>query len=328
MTIEQRSMSQEFQTQATVEALVRSGKHAPDLIKIAVIGDVHDQWEAADGLALQQLGVDLALFVGDFGNESVEVVRAIAALDLPKAVILGNHDAWYSASPWGRQKCPYDRTKEDRLQQQLDLLGDFHVGYGKRDFSDLNLTVVGARPFSWGGSEWKNPEFYQQRYGVHNFEESTAKIVAAANQAEQDTLILLGHCGPLGLGDRPDDPCGRDWQPIGGDHGDPDFAAAIDHLQNQGTPIPLVTFGHMHHHLRHTKKSLRTPLTICPAATVYLNAAAVPRIIQTEQGRQRNFSLVYLLNGTVLQASLIWVDAAFAIVTEQILYSQVSAKLL
>ena len=41
-------------------------------IKIAVIGDIHDQWEEEDGLALKSLGVDLVLFVGDFGDESVE----------------------------------------------------------------------------------------------------------------------------------------------------------------------------------------------------------------------------------------------------------------
>lgn len=52
-------------------------------IKIAVVGDIHDFWEEDDGVALQQLGVDLVLFVGDFGNESVSVVRAIASLDIP-----------------------------------------------------------------------------------------------------------------------------------------------------------------------------------------------------------------------------------------------------
>jgi uncharacterized protein (TIGR04168 family) len=319
-------MNQEWRTPATV-TLGIDQKPAPELIKIAVIGDVHDQWEAADGLALQQLGIDLALFVGDFGNESVEVVRAIAALEIPKAVILGNHDAWYSASSWGKQKCPYDRSQEDRVQQQLDLLGDLHVGYSKRDFPDLNLTVVGARPFSWGGSDWKNPDFYRERYGIHDFTESTAQIVTVANQAAHNTIIFLGHCGPLGLGDRPDDPCGKDWQPIGGDHGDPDFAAAIDQVRQQGKTIPLVTFGHMHHHLRHTKQSLRTPLVVNPEATVYLNAAAVPRIIQTEHTHQRNFSLIYLLNGTVSHASLIWVDANFTIITEQILYSQTALEI-
>ena len=75
-------------------------------IKIAVVGDVHDRWEPEDERALKYLGVDLVLFVGDFGNEAVELVRAIAALDLPKAAILGNHDAWYTATNWGRKQRP------------------------------------------------------------------------------------------------------------------------------------------------------------------------------------------------------------------------------
>jgi len=92
----------------------------PRTYKIAVIGDVHDQWEIEDNLALEALQVDLALFVGDFGNESLEIVGRIASLSLPKAVILGNHDAWYSATPWGRKQCPYDRDKEDRVTAQLE----------------------------------------------------------------------------------------------------------------------------------------------------------------------------------------------------------------
>jgi hypothetical protein len=31
---------------------------------------------------------------GDFGNEAISLVADIAGLDLPKAAILGNHDAW------------------------------------------------------------------------------------------------------------------------------------------------------------------------------------------------------------------------------------------
>ena len=92
-------------------------------VKIAVVGDVHEQWEAADGEALQRLGVDLVLFVGDFGNESVDLVRRITALDIPKAVTLGNHDAWWTATPWGRAKCPPELRNTDRVQAQLDLLG-------------------------------------------------------------------------------------------------------------------------------------------------------------------------------------------------------------
>jgi uncharacterized protein (TIGR04168 family) len=293
----------------------------PNITKIAVVGDVHDLWETADVEALQHLGVDLVLLVGDFGNESVEVVRSIAAIPIPKAVILGNHDAFYSASDWGRKKCPYDHTLEDRLQQQLDLLGNIHVGYGYLDFPAFELSVVGARPFSWGGSEWKNAEFYQSRYAVADFATSTAKIVDAAKSAAYETIIFLGHNGPLGLGDRPEDICGKDWQPIGGDHGDPDFAAALNQTRQFGKTIPLATFGHMHHTLRHTRDRLRTEVVASPEGTIFLNAARVPRIIQTETDRLRNFSLVQLHQGKVLTASLVWLDEEYAIVSEQILYS-------
>lgn len=290
------------------------------LIKIAVVGDVHDQWEAADGEALHRLGVDLVLFVGDFGNESVGVVEAIASLDIPKATILGNHDAWYTATDWGRQRCPYDRTQEDRVQDQLDLLGETHVGYSKLDFPEFNLTVVGSRPFSWGGEIWRNADFYRERYGVTGFAESTERIMAAVNNAAYDTIIFLGHNGPVGLGDRPEDPCGKDWEPLGGDFGDSDLANAIDRTKKMGKSIPLVTFGHMHHHLRHRKDRLRTQISTSDDGTLYLNSASVPRIIHKGDRTQRNFSLVTLQAGVVTQASLVWVDKDYSLISEEILY--------
>lgn len=290
------------------------------LIKIAVVGDVHDQWEAADGEALRRLGVDLVLFVGDFGNESVGVVEAIASLDIPKAAILGNHDAWYTATDWGRQRCPYDRTQEDWVQDQLDLLGETHVGYSKLDFPEFNLTVVGSRPFSWGGEIWRNADFYRERYGVTGFAESTERIMAAVNNAAYDTIIFLGHNGPVGLGDRAEDPCGKDWEPLGGDFGDADLANAIVQTKNLGKSIPLVTFGHMHHHLRHRKDRLRTPISTSDDGTLYLNSASVPRIIHKGDRTQRNFSLVTLQAGVVTQASLVWVDKDYSVISEEILY--------
>ena len=289
-------------------------------VKIAVVGDIHNQWEAEDAIALQELGVDLVLFVGDFGNEAVEVVRMIASVDRPKAAILGNHDAWYSASDWGRKRCPYDREQEDWVQQQLDLLGDAHIGYRYLDFPEFQLSVVGSRPFSWGGNVWKNQEFYQERCGVNSFEESVERIVASAHRATYETIIYVGHNGPSGLGDKAEDPCGKDWEPLGGDHGDPDFAEAITQTQALGKKIPLVTFGHMHHSLRHTKEQLRTPIAVSPEGTVYLNAASFPRIIQTESDSIRNFSLVSLEAGVVSQASLVWVGQDYRIVSEQLLY--------
>lgn len=306
---------QNHQYQSEDEAIA-SNKLA---IKIAVIGDIHNQWDAEDEVALRHLEVDLVLLVGDFGNEAIEIVREIAALSLPKAAVLGNHDAWYTATPWGVKQCPYDRRYEDRVQQQLDLLGDAHVGYGKKDFPELGLTVVGGRPFSWGGSDWKNPEFYGSRFGVNSFAESTARMVEAVKNAEFETIIFLGHCGPLGLGDRPEDPCGKDWQPLGGDHGDPDLADAIGQTHRLGKNVPLVAFGHMHHHLRHTKQRLRTPV-VATKETLYVNAASVPRIIRQEEECLRNFTLVTLEAGVVTQVALVWVNQDQSIHSEEIFY--------
>src|SRR6478672_3661204 len=290
------------------------------VVKIAVVGDVHDQWEADDALALKQLAVDLVLFVGDFGNESVPIVEAIASLDIPKAAILGNHDAWYSATDWGRRKCPYDRRKEDWVAEQLDLLGEAHVGYGKLDFPEMNLTVVGGRPFSWGSSDWRYSDFYQERFGVSSFAESAERIIAAAQSAACETVIFLGHNGPTGLGDRPEDLCGKDWEPLGIDFGDPDLAEAIAQTHTLGKAIPLVTFGHMHHQLRCTKQRLRSPVFVVAQGTLYLNAASVPRIVKTDTNRLRNFSLVSLKAGVVSDISLVWVGQDFSVVSEQILY--------
>lgn len=291
-------------------------------LKIAVVGDVHDQWEVEDGIALKHLGVDLVLFVGDFGNESVEVVKAIASLDIPKAAVMGNHDAWYTATEWGRKKCPYDRSTEDRVQEQLNILGSAHVGYGKLDLDDWQLTVVGGRPFTWGGPEWRFAEICAERYGVTSPEESADKIVKAVKSAAYETIIFLGHNGPSGLGDRPEDPCGKDWHPIGGDFGDPDLAEAISRSLTAGKIIPLVTFGHMHHTLRHTKKVLRKPVFRSPEGTIYLNAARVPRIVENNGQKLRNFSLVTLEAGIVSQASLVWVGNDYQIVSTEILYER------
>jgi uncharacterized protein (TIGR04168 family) len=294
-------------------------------VKIAVIGDVHDQWEVEDGIALKQLGVDLVLFVGDFGNESVEVVKAIASLDIPKAAVMGNHDAWYSATEWGRKKCPYDRTKEDRVQEQLDLLGSAHVGYSKLDFPQWNLTVVGGRPFTWGGHEWRFAEICQERYGVSTLEQSADKIVEVVKTVTYDNIIFLGHNGPSGLGDRPEDPCGKDWHPLGGDFGDPDLAEAISQSLNLKKNVSLVTFGHMHRTLRHTKKVERKAVFRSPEGTIYLNAATVPRIIEENGIKLRNFSLVDLEDGEVTKAALVWVGKDFQVVTEEIFYNSLSS---
>lgn len=294
---------------------------ARSTVKIAVIGDIHDLWEPEDNLALQHLAVDLAIFVGDYGNEAVDVVRRVAAVEVPKVAVMGNHDAHYSASNKGIKNCPYDRTQEDWVQLQMDLLGEDHIGFGRREFPQFNLTIVGARPFSWGGSKWRHRKFYQDRFDIRNFDESTDLILAAADEAEHNTLIFVGHVGPRGLGDRPEDPCGKDWgkKGGGGDYGDPDFEKAIALTKESGRHIPLVTFGHMHHALKNNSGLIRRRVIETPE-TIYFNAANVPRIQKLPTGKQRSFSIVTLNQGHVESIQLIWLNANFQQISRESLY--------
>ncbi len=279
-------------------------------LKIAIVGDIHDQWdEGGDRRALELLGVDCVLFVGDFGNEAVDLVAQIAALPVPKAAIFGNHDAWYTASDWGRKKAPYDHALEDRVQMQIDLLDNAHVGYGCLDLPSLNLSIIGSRPFSWGGEKWKNKRFLSERFGVNSFEESLALMMRRVKSAQCDNIIFLGHNGPTGLGTEPEDMCGRDWNPLGGDFGDPDFEQAIAATKDLGKNISFVTFGHMHYSLRHRKDRLRTRVK-CQDQILYVNAAQVPRLKQYPDGdRHHAFSVVTLSDGKPQKSELVWVNS-------------------
>jgi uncharacterized protein (TIGR04168 family) len=297
--------------------------HPPSLtsaIEIAVVGDVHDQWGCQDSAALVSLGVDLVLLVGDFGNESVPIVQQVVDVPIPKAIALGNHDAWYTATPWGRERCPYKRPEEDWFQQQLNILGALHVGYHAIDESQHQFSIVGGRPFSWGGSEWRFADFYREFFGVNSIAESRDRIIQAFSASAYETLIVLNHNGPFGLGDQPESPCGRDWEPRGGDYGDPDLAEAIAWAKAQGKKIPLVAFGHMHHHLRHTRSQLRQRLQVDADGTVYLNAACVPRVKEVEGTTGHQFSLVTLEAEQVTKVRSVWVTELGEILTEEVLY--------
>jgi len=291
-------------------------------LRLAAIGDVHDQWEAIDNQILQKLGVDGALFVGDFGNESLKTVQQIAQVPCPAAAIYGNHDAWFTATPWGRNKCPYDRQTDNWFEQQRVLLQELEIGYRYRDFPAWNLSIVGGRPFSWGGSEWKYQKFYYNYYGVTDWATSIAKQVDAIQQAQYQTLIFLGHNGPVGLGAEPEDPCGKDWNPLGGDYGDPDFAAAIDQAIALGKHVPLVVFGHMHHNLRHRRDQLRRMIHQNQHGTIFFNAARVPRIVEHNGVTMRNFSLIELQAQQVTRIDLVWVDREGVIQAQEAIYNR------
>lgn len=292
-------------------------------VRVAVVGDVHDQWDAVkDRRALEELKPDLVLFTGDFGDENVELVHSVSQLDFVKAVILGNHDCWYTDLIASREY--------DAVEQQLQSLGDCHVGYKRIDFSELKLSVVGGRPFSSGGKTFGAAYgIVSQRFGIKGMNQSAGKISSLALRAPTDhTLVFLGHNGPTGLGSEPADICGKDWSlNSSGDHGDPDLQAALKTVKERGLHnVQLVIFGHMHKTLAYNRGD-RTMLVRGQDDIIYVNAAIVPRVIDvnacessTDNGGSetiRNFTVVDLDNGKVEKVAETWVRVGENVSVEQ-----------
>ncbi|KAB2080172.1 hypothetical protein ERO13_A05G050600v2 [Gossypium hirsutum] len=249
--------------------------------------------------------------IGDFGNENLELVQDVAALNFPKAVILGNHDSWSTQQ--------FSSKKKDRVQLQLECLGQEHVGYKRLDFPLLKLSIVGGRPFSCGGQQIFRKRLLSARYGIQDMEGSAKRIYEAALGTPEDHLvILLAHNGSTGLGSELNDICGKDWVFGGGDHGDPDLAQAISHLkETTNVSIPLLVFGHMHKELAHGN-GLRKMIVVGADDIIYLNGAIVPRVKRStnetslhasnSDGTYRAFTLVEILSGQVNKISESWVS--------------------
>ncbi len=232
------------------------------IIRIAVAGDLHGTWQQMDHELLREINPDGVLFVGDLGESDIDLIRSIKELQIPTAVILGNHDR-------GNDK------NGILLKKQLELLGELHCGWRKRSWSRPNLSVIGARPCSSGGGFYISPEV-ESVYGPISIEESVKRITTAANKSPLDEpLIILAHSGPTGLGSFANSLCGRDWKKPSKDWGDIDLEIAIKEIRKTRNP-DIVIFGHMHHSLMKSKE-LRTTFCKDNLGTFYLNAASVPR---------------------------------------------------
>lgn len=239
------------------------------------------------------------MFVGDLGDEDVEMVERIVDIQVPKVVILGNHDAWQS---FGR------KTSTAKLRQSLDLLGEDHLAYSVREVPSAGVSVIGARPFSWGGPSLRSPELYNEIYGIHTMRQSAAMIVDAARNAQHRDLVILAHNGPTGLGDASHDIFGKDFGKPGGDWGDHDLALALQRIEGMGLNVRAVIAGHMHHHLGHPRGSERTRF-VRRQGTLFLNVAYVPRVRQNDRGEEfAYFVRTRWQKGECLAVEEVWID--------------------
>ncbi len=277
--------------------------------ELLVIGDVHRHWRPEDRRFLERSQPDLALFVGDLGDEDVELVREIVAIDVPKAVILGNHDAWQSFT----RKRP-----TQKLQDSLAALDGTHLAYEVRDLPKAQISLVGARPFSWGGKSLRSPELYDQLYGITDIESSAQRIVSVAQGARFQDLMILAHNGPTGLSEHTRDIYGKDFgERPGGDWGDRDLELAIEDLRSQGFRIRAVVAGHMHHRLAHPRGATRVRF-VERDGTCYVNPAVVPRLRPGDDGAVHgHFLRMKWRAGMLAKLEEIWVDTQCRVVLRE-----------
>lgn len=271
------------------------------MVQIAVIGDVHEQWNGADNVYFNSSDVDLLLFVGDLTSifslrRTPSIARRLAGLRKRALLIAGNHDIhnlvqlvaevldreplmWWS----GARHASFHR----RLARWIApvQMGGYSSHFFR--FGDTAFDVIVGRPCSMGSGvvRGKTGDFRKRLnfarllnevYGVHDLAASAQRLKQCVDAARSGRIIFLAHNGPTGLGDAPDALWGRDFGgEIGGDWGDEDLRAAIDYAQEKGKQVDAVVAGHMH--LR-TKQGEERPWHKRLDGVHYVNAARVPRV--------------------------------------------------
>ena len=281
------------------------------MARIAVIGDVHEQWNAADNAYFNDSDYDLLLFVGDLTSivsmkRTPSIARRLSGLRKQALMIAGNHDIhnviqmlaevmdneplmWLSGA---RHAAFHRRLGEWIAPVQMG-------GYSSHffQFAGAAFDLVVARPCSMGsgpagpaangqnGAEHSGNRYRKRLnfarmlrdvYGVDSMANSAQRLKQCVDQTRTDRLLFLAHNGPTGLGAAPDDLWGRDFgQDIGGDWGDEDLREAIDYAEAQGKRVEAVVAGHMH---LLTKQGDERPWRRCVDGVYYVNAARVPRV--------------------------------------------------
>jgi uncharacterized protein (TIGR04168 family) len=275
-----------------------------DSARILFVGDVHGHWSELDARFVEGGDQDLLVFVGDLGDEDVGIVREISSVDCELGVLLGNHDAWQSFTL---------KRPTEALRESLALLGEDHLAYRLRDLPEAGITLLGARPFSWGGKDIRSPELYRELYDISSHEESAERLIELAARARFDDLVVVAHNGPLGLGAAPSDIWGKDFGKPGGDWGDRDLQLALAGIRETGKRVRAVVAGHMHDRLFAPRGGLRRRF-VHRGATSYLNCAVVPRVRRLADGVEaRHYLRTDWRAGRLAAVDEIWVDAAGAV---------------
>lgn len=266
-------------------------------MRLCCVGDVHTHFDEVDVRQIDAAGYDAVLFVGDLAgyvDDGRPAARHIARLQTPTLVLPGNHDAApiphlaAEIMGWSALRRVYERGQGRRCAALAEALGAVPlVGYSVHEVDDgaFAVTVIAARPHSFGGPQLAFRHHLGETHGVDSLEASAERLKRLVDEAAHEDLVFLAHNGPTGLGDRRHDIWGRDFRADEGDHGDPDLRAAIDHARDRGKRVRAVVAGHMHHALEGGGERI---WQLERNGTLFVNAAKVPRV---RRGRRHHVRL-------------------------------------
>jgi len=281
-------------------------KHKP--CRVAIIGDIHLDYDDRDTSFFNNSDYDLIMFVGDLSilsklKLSLEIAQKISKLEKLALVIPGNHDVQNSlqvvAEIMGNShlaKITCIRHEKFHYQLQSALKPAILAGYSIHPYTseDIAFDVIAARPFAMGGSSLSFLPSLRKLYGVQNAAESKAHLFKLVDKSETGNIIFLAHNGPYGMSEAATEIWGCDFDPSLGDFGDRDLMAAISYAKKQGKRVFAVVAGHMHLQTyigpypfwkrRENPGPLR-PWSAEKDEVLYINSARVPRVFNIGEKR-------------------------------------------
>lgn len=245
------------------------------LMRIAVIGDIHQHLDARDIAWIDAQTFALVLITGDlpgrFHQGLEDVVQTLSTLRTRAVWIPGNHDA-PSIAQLVLDQLPWRASAGQigpRLERLKAAISPVEVGgYSVHEVSDDTALLVG-RPLAMDGRRVTFAAAVSQHWGVESLEGSVERMKGLVDAHGFERWWVLGHNGPAGLGAGAQAP----WGIRGRDLGDPDLSEIVAYLKQTGRQVPLVVAGHVHHRagVRGRQWCVRSE------ETTYVNAARVPR---------------------------------------------------
>lgn len=266
-------------------------------IRVALVGDLHGAWDDADADYFGSSDYHLVLVTGDLGNRGmgngVKIAQSLSRIACDTLVMPGNNDANDYAAIVAELHYQAGRSEllAGLVSSRRGSLQNGHrvqiCGYGLHPlrFEGFAVTLIAARPFAMGGSEFSFASDLKKLFQITDIKASTERLKALVDEADTEHLVFFAHNGPSGLGASRESPFGRDFHPEAGDWGDRDLTEAIAHAKRRGHQVLCVLAGHMHWSLRgggqrtwHHEQD----------GVLYVNAARVPRHIRHDRGIRRH----------------------------------------